>query len=420
MKVTSRLLVFGFIITVAVAVTGLNPASAYAAPEVVFADEFNGPLDTASWATLTPWSTRYTTGELEYYDPANVTFANDGLRITSERRPVSGYQYASGILTSLPRAKFSYGYFEMRAKLPKGQGVWPAFWLTNDRSLEIDVMEMLGEQPNRVYGTLHVNLRQVDQGIYEGPDFSEGYHTFAVDWQPTYVKWYVDDVLYKTYTGTVPSDPMWICLNTAIGGAWPLPPNDGTPFPQTYDIDYVRVYSAKPEPETEVTPEPETKVTPEPETKTTTAPAPATVSVYRFYNSKNGTHFYTASAAERDFVIATWSRSWKYEGVAYTLKQSANDTSLYRFYSSRAGAHFYTASVAERNSVIADFPTVYAYEGVAYNVSLSPSSGPAVYRFYNSRNGSHFYTASATERDMVIAKWSKTYTYEGPVFYLGQ
>jgi hypothetical protein len=154
--------------------------------------------------------------------------------------------YKRQIVTSLKRQKFSYGYFEMRAKLPKGQGIWPAFWLTNDSTLEIDAMEMLGHEPNKVYMTLHRNGSQVQGRSYTGPDYSAGFHTFGVDWQPTYVKWYLDGVLAATYSGAMPSDPLYICLNTAVGGAWPGSPTASTAFPVEYNVDYVRVYDTKP------------------------------------------------------------------------------------------------------------------------------------------------------------------------------
>jgi beta-glucanase (GH16 family) len=242
MKTMSRLIVLPLLVAAALATMTTTALGA----SLVYSDEFNGPLDTATWANRTPWNTNYTTGELEYYDPANATFANGMLTLKSEKRSMNGYSYTSAIVTSLKRPKFSYGYFEMRAKLPKGQGIWPAFWLTNDSTLEIDAMEMLGHEPNKVYMTLHKNGSQVQGRSYTGPDYSAGFHTFGVDWQPTYVKWYLDGVLAATYTGSMPSDPLYICLNTAVGGAWPGSPDSTTQFPVEYNVDYVRVYNTKP------------------------------------------------------------------------------------------------------------------------------------------------------------------------------
>ncbi|MDO8847183.1 MAG: putative glycoside hydrolase [Coriobacteriia bacterium] len=192
-----------------------------------------------------------------------------------------------------------------------------------------------------------------------------------------------------------------------------------------------------PEPEpAPVTPEPEPVVpapAPEPSVPATVTPTipttpPATsvpvakpTKVYRFLNRTNGTHFLTASAEERDTVIASWSNVYAYEGVAFSTVPASNSQPLYRFYNLASGSHFYTASADEANMIMAKWSNVYSFDGQAYNVSPQPVPGSApVYRFYNLKNGSHFYTASEEEKSAVIAKWSGTYQYEGPAFWLGQ
>ena len=149
-------------------------------------------------------------------------------------------------------------------------------------------------------------------------------------------------------------------------------------------------------------------------------PASTPKPTYRFYNRRTGSHFYTASAAERDSVIARYPDVFTFEGVAYWLDTSSPDmdTPLYRFYNRRTGSHFYTASAAERDSVIARYPDVFTFEGVAYNVATEAAGNTPVYRFYNVRNGTHFYTASAAEKSYVIATYSSTYRYEGVAYYL--
>ncbi|MGV8082068.1 MAG: hypothetical protein AB2L09_00295 [Coriobacteriia bacterium] len=150
-------------------------------------------------------------------------------------------------------------------------------------------------------------------------------------------------------------------------------------------------------------------------------PASGLVSVYRFYNVRNGSHFYTDSAGERDIVISRWPNVYTYEGVAYVLNPASNTQPLYRFYNHVTGGHFYTASIDERDAVMEKWPTVFTYEGETYKVSLTEAaSSLPVYRFYNVVNGSHFYTASEEERDIVISRWPNVYTYEGVAFYLGQ
>jgi len=403
MKTLSRLTL---VLALAVAVLVTMSSAAFGAPRLVYSDEFNGPLNTAVWANHTPWDTHYTTGELEYYDPANCTFANGFMTLKSENRANSGYAYSSGIVTSLARAKFSYGYFEIRAKLPKGPGIWPAFWLTNDSTLEIDALEMLGDRPNRIYMTLHKNGSQVQGVAKDGPDYSAGLHTYGVDWQPTYVKWYIDGELCATYNGAMPADPMWICLNTAVGGAWPGSPTAATAFPVDYDIDYIRVYDTKPAVATVAPP---------------VVVDPAAVPVYRFYNKKNGSHFYTASESEKNDVAATMPSTYSLDGVAYKLDTTDpdNDTPLYRFYNKKSGSHFYTDSESEKNTVIATLGATYSFEGVAYGVCATPVAGAtAVYRFYNKKNGSHFYTASESEKNSVVASLAGTYSLDGVAFYL--
>ena len=147
---------------------------------------------------------------------------------------------------------------------------------------------------------------------------------------------------------------------------------------------------------------------------------PALRPVYRFYNKVNGSHFYTASEAERYTVMRTLASTYTFEGVAYRVNSAApaNVASLFRFYNKRNGSHFYTVSAAERDNVIKTLSTVYAYEGPAYNVSVS--GGAPLHRFYNTRNGSHFYTISEAERQTVQATLSHVYAYEGIAFYVGQ
>ncbi len=144
------------------------------------------------------------------------------------------------------------------------------------------------------------------------------------------------------------------------------------------------------------------------------------VSIYRFYNVRTGTHFYTPSLDEANSVLANYSNVFSYEGIAYYTRASKNTQPLYRFYNRRNGSHFYTASVDERDRVIAAYSNVFTYEGETYKVTPAVEAGKtAVYRFYNMRNGSHFFTASLDEANSVILQWSNVYRLEGPAFYLG-
>ncbi len=117
--------------------------------------------------------------------------------------------------------------------------------------------------------------------------------------------------------------------------------------------------------------------------------------------------------------MAKWPSIFTFEGVAYEVNPETNHDPLYRFYNKLNGSHFYTASAAEKNTIMAQLPDVYQYEGVAYNVTATDVAGSSpVHRFYNVTNGSHFYTASEAEKAMVIARWPSVYTYEGIGFWI--
>lgn len=141
--------------------------------------------------------------------------------------------------------------------------------------------------------------------------------------------------------------------------------------------------------------------------------------VYRFYNMKNGTHFFTPSADERDAVSAKWPSIYKYEGIAYSVEATKAAVPLIRFYNKRSASHFYTTDEREGESALANWPDVFTLEGRTYSVSPGWIAGwDPVYRFYNMKTGSHFYTASRIERDLVAAKWPKVFKFEGIAFYV--
>ena len=216
---------------------------------LVFAEEFSASqVDWSVWQDQMSWG-HHTTGELQYYTADSLVMNDGQLSLTARQRPYNGYSYTSGVVATFDRFNFTYGRAEIRARVPRGQGYFPAFWLApQDKSVraEIDVMEILGQEPDRVYMTMHYTTedgRHYEPGnAWKGPDFSAGYHTFAVDWQPGSVVWYVDGVERARQTVGVPSTSMYLIANLAIGGPWPGAPDATTPFPGTFDIDYIRVY----------------------------------------------------------------------------------------------------------------------------------------------------------------------------------
>ena len=222
---------------------------------MIFSDEFSGTsLNTSIWRTCFLWlsqnnCTLSDNNELELYQPDDVYLDGAGnLVLRAQTRTVNGYNYTSGMVTAKASSAFQYGYAEARVKIPSGQGLWPAFWmLPADDSWppEIDVMEILGQDPTTAYLTYHWSSggHQQSQGSYTGPNFSAGWHTFAVDWGSNAIIWYVDGVERYRFTNAsaITNKSMYVLLNLAVGG-WPGPPSTSTHFPAEFSIDYVRVW----------------------------------------------------------------------------------------------------------------------------------------------------------------------------------
>ncbi len=221
--------------------------------KLMFADEFNGTkLNTARWIDTYPGGDRThynANNEKQYYATDGWRVGRGNMRFIAERRTIQNKEFTSGMVSSFGKFSQKFGWFEMRAQIPKGQGMWPAFWLLpadGGWPPEIDVMETLGHQPTTVYMTNH--YKKVD-GKHEGkgdkfvgPDYTAGFHTYAVDWQPNEIVWYVDGVERYRTKDNVPSVPMYILANLAVGGDWPGNPDATTTFPSYMDIDYIRVY----------------------------------------------------------------------------------------------------------------------------------------------------------------------------------
>ena len=219
--------------------------------QLVFSDEFNGSeLDTTKWITSFPWGrSGANPDELQYYAEDAFEFANGIHRIRAEKRSMAGYEYTSGIITSYGKFHLTYGYIEIRAKIPQGKGLWPAFWLLpvdQDWPPEIDVFEILGHETNTVYMTNHWSSETEEhvfvQEVHVGSDFSQGFHTFAVEWGPSEIIWYIDGVERFRSNQGIPAEPMYLLVNLAVGGEWPGNPDETTPFPAYLEIDYVRAY----------------------------------------------------------------------------------------------------------------------------------------------------------------------------------
>ena len=204
--------------------------------------------------------------ELQYYTdrPENITVQNGYLIITAKQETFGGAGYTSARIKSKNLFEQKYGRFEARMKLPLGKGIWPAFWMLGSnfdqvgwpQCGEIDIMEYLGNKPTEVFGTLHA------PGVFGGNSLTKKYtipndrfdtdfHVFGIEWNDTYVNWYVDGVLYSQITKAKLEDKggQWVfdnsffmILNLAVGGNLPGNPDANTTFPQRLIVDYVRVY----------------------------------------------------------------------------------------------------------------------------------------------------------------------------------
>ena len=227
---------------------------------LTFQDEFDGAdVDATKWVKRYKWGEAQINGELEAYVDDAFQVQDGLLSIVGDQRTASyagqTFQYTSGVLCSVHEQ--TYGYFEARLKVPAGQGLWPAFWLLGTPTApgvnEIDIHEILGNQPDKVYMTIHWGTdygagHMSDGTSWVGPDFSADFHVFGLTWTPDAVVWTIDGVEQKRHTGAgVPQVPMYVILNLAIGGDWPGPPDTTTAFPALYQIDYVRAYSPLPD-----------------------------------------------------------------------------------------------------------------------------------------------------------------------------
>jgi beta-glucanase (GH16 family) len=241
------------IFTILAGSLSFSPVKTMAAPmycdwQLTFGDDFDGTdLDTSKWNTEYPSGN---SGEKQYYAPEAITLQDGILKITAENRQMKGYSYTSGIITTQERFSQKFGVFMIRAKLPKGQGFWPAFWMLPeqpDYPTEIDIFEMLGKDASKIYMSSHWkdagDSHKQNIVSYQGLDFSTEFHTFSLLWTPTELIWYVDWVeQYRTMDG-VPATPMFLLVNLAVGGKWPGNPNKTTPFPSSMEVEYVHVYT---------------------------------------------------------------------------------------------------------------------------------------------------------------------------------
>lgn len=243
--------------------------------EMTFHDEFDGKAGTAP--SPTKWvrdlgGGGFGNNELQSYTDGAANAFLDGkgnLVIEARKEPTTGKDgirrdYSSARLKTQTTYTQQYGKVEARMKLPKGQGIWPAFWMLGanidkvgwPKCGEIDIMEFIGREPNTLFGTLHgpgYSGGEGKQGKVDlGKPLSDEFHVFGIEWDANEIRWYLDGKHFKTVK---PSDvapnawpfhqPFFVIMNLAVGGNWPGYPDATTVLPQRLIVDYVRLYKAK-------------------------------------------------------------------------------------------------------------------------------------------------------------------------------
>ncbi|GGM21794.1 family 16 glycosylhydrolase [Dactylosporangium sucinum] len=238
---------------------------------ITWQDEFNAPagtpVDTSKWA-FDIGGSGWGNNEQQYYTSSTSNIVQNGqgqLVITARKENPGNYQchygycqYTSARIRTSGKFTQRYGRFEARIKIPKGQGIWPAFWMLGDGTAgwptqgEIDIMENIGREPNTVHGTVHgpgySGAEGIGGGRTIGAPLGDGFHTYSVDWSPNLIQWFLDGSEYFRITPAnlggdrwVFDHPFYMIMNVAVGGYWPGYPDASTVFPQQMLVDYVRV-----------------------------------------------------------------------------------------------------------------------------------------------------------------------------------
>lgn len=235
--------------------------------KLVWSDEFNykGLPDSTKWSYDTG-NDGWGNNELEYYTKNRLENARveDGkLIIEARKENYDGSNYTSARLVTKNKGDWKYGRIEVKAKIPKGKGMWPAIWMLSTdweyggwpESGEIDIMEKVGYIPDTVYGSIHTKSfnhiihTQKTKGVYR-KDLSDDFHLYAIEWTENKISFFVDDQKYQEFTNDHQGSDHWpfdkrfhLILNIAVGGNWGGKYGvDDSIFPQKMEVDYVRVY----------------------------------------------------------------------------------------------------------------------------------------------------------------------------------
>lgn len=246
--------------------TGYTTPNSYDGLTLMWEENFDGEsLNSSSWTFETGRGANgWGNNELQYYRQENTKLQDGHLVITAKKEAFGGAQYTSSRIVTRDKKSFQYGRIDIRAVLPKGQGIWPALWMLGANhatvgwpaSGEIDIMEMVGGggKEKTVHGTLHwdnngTNACTCGHAGYSlsSGTFNDEFHVFSMVWNTNTITWYVDDVQFNQIDTTPAAlsefdAPFFFIVNLAVGGNWPGSPDATTVFPQHLVVDYIRVF----------------------------------------------------------------------------------------------------------------------------------------------------------------------------------
>ncbi|WP_366483701.1 glycoside hydrolase family 16 protein [Cyclobacterium sp.] len=249
--------------------SGFSSPMTYEAYDLVWNDEFEAQTLSSDWVfeigdgcpNLCGWGNN----ELQYYRRENTELKDGYLVITAKEENMGGKNYTSSRLKTQGQQNFQFGRIDIRAALPQGQGIWPAFWMLGENITEvpwpacgeIDIMEMIGGdtdgRDNTVHGTLHWdnNGNYASDGgkksLSDGAILKDNFHVYSLIWEENQITWLLDDEVFHSMDISPSAmdefrEPFFMLINMAVGGNWPGNPDASTRFPQQLAVDYVRVF----------------------------------------------------------------------------------------------------------------------------------------------------------------------------------
>jgi beta-glucanase (GH16 family) len=244
--------------------SGPTSPMSYNGYTLVWHDEFNGATLSNDWVyDIGTGNGGWGNNELQYYTNQNATVSGGVLQITAKQEAMGGQNYTSSRIKTQGVQSWKYGRIDIRAALPKGQGIWPALWMLGDNITsvswpacgEIDIMEMIGGAGNNdktVHGTAHwsdngSHAQYGDSYTLNSGIFADEFHVFSIVWNANSITWLVDNTVYNTMSTTPAQlaefqEKFFFIFNVAVGGNWPGSPDATTQLPQTMYVDYVRVF----------------------------------------------------------------------------------------------------------------------------------------------------------------------------------